>query len=185
MDEAIRTLKSTTFFGRRLTRRQIVEVQKTVRDFPALSRRELGHTICEHLGWHAPSGTDSIQSALGLLEALEEAGVVTLPRKDETRAPGRQRRPVRTARSEAPSPGISRHCSSDRRSWSTMSRSMCSTVSCKADRRSGRAVPTLGSPAGRSASGNRENRPRPPHPHTEANHAAHEEITAREDRLLK
>ena len=104
MDEAIRTLKSTTFFGWRLTRRQIAEVQKTVRDFPALSRRELGHTICEHLGWHAPSGTDSIQSALGLLEALEEAGVVTLPRKDETRAPGRQRRPVRTARSEAPAP---------------------------------------------------------------------------------
>ena len=102
MDEAIRTLKSTTFFGRRLTRRQIAEVQKTVRDFPALSRRELGHTICEHLGWHAPSGTDSIQSALGLLEALAEVGVVTLPRKDETRAPGRQRRPVRTARSEAP-----------------------------------------------------------------------------------
>ena len=112
MDEAIRTLKSTTFFGRRLTRRQIAEVQKTVRDFPALSRRELGHTICEHLGWHAPSGTDSIQSALGLLEALEEAGVVTLPRKDETRAPGRQRTPVRTARSEAPAPfdcALARH----------------------------------------------------------------------------
>ena len=79
MDESIQTLKSTTFFGRRLTRRKIAEVQKVVRDFPALSRRELGHTICEHLGWRTPKGTDSIQSALGLLEALEEAGVVTLP----------------------------------------------------------------------------------------------------------
>ena len=37
MDEAIRKLKSTTFFGRRLTRRQIADVQCTVRDFPKLS----------------------------------------------------------------------------------------------------------------------------------------------------
>ena len=111
MDESIQTLKSTTFFGRRLTRRKIAEVQKVVRNFPALSRRELGHTICEHLGWRTPKGTDSIQSALGLLEALEEAGVVTLPKKDASRAPGRQQPLVWSARSEAPAPI---HCSLDR-----------------------------------------------------------------------
>ena len=108
MDESIQNLKSATFFGRRLTRRKIAEVQKVVRDFPSLSRRELGHTICEHPGWRTPKGTDSIQSALGLLEALEVAGVVTLPKKDASRAPGRQQPPVRSARSEAPAPI---HCS--------------------------------------------------------------------------
>ena len=111
MDESIQDLKSTTFFGRRLTRRKIAEVQKIVRDFPALSRRELGHTICEHLGWRTPKGTDSIQSALGLLEALAEAGVVTLPKKDASRAPGRQQQPVWSERSEASAPI---HCTLDR-----------------------------------------------------------------------
>ena len=111
MDESIQDLKSTTFFGRRLTRRKIAEVQKIVRDFPALSRRELGHTICEHPGWRTPKGTDSIQSALGLLEALAEAGVVTLPKKDASRAPGRQQQPVWSERSEAPAPI---HCALDR-----------------------------------------------------------------------
>ncbi|MCY4611784.1 MAG: hypothetical protein OXC38_08825, partial [Gammaproteobacteria bacterium] len=38
MDEAIRKLKSTTFFGRRLTRRQIAAIQQTVHDCPGLSR---------------------------------------------------------------------------------------------------------------------------------------------------
>ena len=108
MDESIQTLKSATFFGRHLTRRKIAEAQKVVRDFPALSRRELGHTICEHPGWRTSKGTDSIQSALGLLEALEEAGVVTLPKKDASRAPGRQQQLVWSARSEAPAPI---HCS--------------------------------------------------------------------------
>ena len=48
MDPHIENLKSTTFFGRRFTRRQIAEVQQTVAMFPALSRKELGQTICEH-----------------------------------------------------------------------------------------------------------------------------------------
>ena len=58
-----------------------------------------------------------------------------------------------------------------------------SIVQSRQAERPGRSYPRV--PAGRSASGNRENRRRPLHPHTEANHAAHEEITAREDRPLK
>ena len=111
MDESIQDLKSTTFFRRRLTRRKIAELQKIVRDFPALSRRELGRTICEHLDWRTPKGTDSIQSVLRLLEALAEAGVVTLPKKDASRAPGRQQQPLWSERSEAPAPI---HCTLDR-----------------------------------------------------------------------
>ena len=41
VDPHIENLKSTTFFGRRFTRRQIAEVQQTVAMFPALSRKEL------------------------------------------------------------------------------------------------------------------------------------------------
>ncbi len=56
MDEAIRKLKSTTFFSRRLTRHQIADIQRTVRECAGLSRHELGLTICEHLNWHTPGG---------------------------------------------------------------------------------------------------------------------------------
>ena len=45
MDPLIEKLKSTTFFGRRFTRRQIAEVQQMVATFPALSRKELAQTI--------------------------------------------------------------------------------------------------------------------------------------------
>ena len=92
MDEAIRKLKSTTFFGRRLTRRQIADVQCTVRDFPKLSRYELGHTICEHLNLHTPRGGNRVRTAQRLLERLEELGILTLPEKDESKQRGHRRR---------------------------------------------------------------------------------------------
>ena len=41
MDSRIKNLKSTTFCGTRLTRRQLVGMQQTVERFPALSRQEL------------------------------------------------------------------------------------------------------------------------------------------------
>ncbi len=47
MDELIKNLESTTFSGRRFTRKQIEEIQETVKIFPDLSRNELGHTVCE------------------------------------------------------------------------------------------------------------------------------------------
>ena len=49
MDPRIENLQSTTFCGRRFTRRQIAQVQETVATFPALARKELAQTICEHL----------------------------------------------------------------------------------------------------------------------------------------
>ena len=48
MDPRIKRLKSTILFGRRFTRRQIAAIQQTVAMFPALSRKELAQTICEH-----------------------------------------------------------------------------------------------------------------------------------------
>ena len=49
--------------------------------FPALSRKELAQTICEHLRWRTPTGGNRVVAALGLLERLERAGILTLPAK--------------------------------------------------------------------------------------------------------
>jgi hypothetical protein len=68
MDPKIKNLKSTTICGRRFTRQQIVDIQTTVKAFPALSLRELAHTICEHLNWVTPRGTNRIQTCLNALE---------------------------------------------------------------------------------------------------------------------
>ena len=67
LDPRIARLPSTTFYGQRLTRRQIGDIQETVGLLPQLSRTELGHTICEHLGWQTPRGTNRIQLAMRVL----------------------------------------------------------------------------------------------------------------------
>ena len=51
IDPRIQRLKLTTFLGKRLTRRQIADVQEMAASLPGLSRNELGKTVCEHLGW--------------------------------------------------------------------------------------------------------------------------------------
>ncbi len=84
MDPRIERLESTTFCGRRLTRRQIAEVQETVALSPALSRNELSRTICEHLNWTTPKGGYRVAACLRMLESLEECGVLTLPAKRNT-----------------------------------------------------------------------------------------------------
>jgi len=51
MDNDLEHLKSTTFGGRRFTRKQLVQIRETIRAYPNLSRRELSHTFCEHFSW--------------------------------------------------------------------------------------------------------------------------------------
>ena len=94
MDPRIENLKSTTFFGKRLRRRQIADIQTTVSLFPGLSRRELGSTICEHLGWFTPNGGYRVQSCLRMLEQLEELGILRLPAKRESMRRGPQKPPA-------------------------------------------------------------------------------------------
>ncbi len=62
MDFRIENVKSTTLGGTRLTRRWIVDLQKMVARFPALSRHELASTLCSHLGWFTPKGRDRLGS---------------------------------------------------------------------------------------------------------------------------
>jgi hypothetical protein len=81
MSQDIEALESTTFGGKRFTRKQLVHIQETVETFPALSRRELGHTICEILRWTTPKGLHRIQACLGALAEMEEIGIIKLPAK--------------------------------------------------------------------------------------------------------
>ena len=101
MDPLIKNLKSTTFFGRRFTRKQIADIQQTVATFPALSRKELAQTICEHLNWRTPSGSNRVAAALGLLEELAQAGILQLPPKRvESMRSGPRKPPPLTRRSD-------------------------------------------------------------------------------------
>ena len=71
MDPRFTALRSTTFFSRRLTRREISEIQATVAALPVLSQHELGQTICEQLGWRMGKGKNRIQLGLRFLAELE------------------------------------------------------------------------------------------------------------------
>jgi hypothetical protein len=78
---SVEELKSTTFGGRRFTRKQITGIQQTVKTFITLSRRELAHTVCEYLQWQTPNGNNKVQSCLDMLENLEALGILSLPPK--------------------------------------------------------------------------------------------------------
>lgn len=98
--KSVETLSSTTFSGRRFTRRQLAQVQETVQQFPHLSRAELARTLCEHLDWKTPNGKAKVESCLMMLEKLEAQGVVSLPARLIRAAP--QRRVLDKATAEAP-----------------------------------------------------------------------------------
>ena len=105
MDPRIEALRSTTFFGRRLTRQQISEIQTTVAAFPLLIRHELGQTICEQLGWRTGTGTNRIQLCQRLLEELERLGLLVLPAKDASYARG-PRKPIEKSQRTEKQPAI-------------------------------------------------------------------------------
>lgn len=92
MSTAIEDLKSTTFAGCRFQKTQLVEIQKTVKTFGALSRRELAHTICEHFRLVTPAGTHRIQTCLNALEEMESLGMITLPAKQSCQIRGSQKK---------------------------------------------------------------------------------------------
>jgi hypothetical protein len=91
--KSVDTLPTTTFSGRRFTRKQLEQVQETVARFPKLSRAELARTLCEHLNWTTPNGKCKTESCLTLLEALQAHGVVQLPAK-QVKATPRRRTPT-------------------------------------------------------------------------------------------
>ena len=87
MAVSVDELESTTFYGKRFTRKQLALIQETVDLFPHLSVRELGHTICEQLHWVNPKGSHKIQSCLQALEQMQARGLLRLPAKQPARQP--------------------------------------------------------------------------------------------------
>lgn len=86
----IEKLTDLYFSGRRFSREQLFEIQKTVQTFKNLSRNELALTLCEHLHWTNPAGKLKVKSCLDMLEQLESLGIVALPARRVTKAPVRR-----------------------------------------------------------------------------------------------
>jgi hypothetical protein len=68
--------------GRYFSKKELRQIQETVKMFPNLSRTELAFTICEHLSWITPKGSNKINSCLGALEQLENREYIKLPQKE-------------------------------------------------------------------------------------------------------
>ncbi|MCP4901015.1 MAG: DUF4338 domain-containing protein, partial [bacterium] len=105
MKEAIEALASTTFAGKRFTRRELAQIQQTVNDCRHLNFRELGHTLCEHLNWVTPGGQHRIQSCLKALEEMQAADLFQLPEKRTRRGKARQK-PIQWQHHTAEQPAI-------------------------------------------------------------------------------
>ena len=71
--------KPLTLSGRYFSKKELRQVQETVKMFPDLSRTELAFTICEHLSWITPKGSDKIMSCLNGLERLENSTQICAP----------------------------------------------------------------------------------------------------------
>ncbi|MCH7695980.1 MAG: IS4 family transposase [Proteobacteria bacterium] len=98
----MQTKNPITVAGRRVTKKQIAHIQETVRAFPALSLRELGHTLCEHFRWLTPTGKSQIQSCLTALETMAQRNLITLPAKIECQKRGPQKKIIWTERTQRP-----------------------------------------------------------------------------------
>ena len=67
--------------GRPIKKEEIAQIRETVETFCNLSRSELAHTVCEHLGWHTASGGNKVDACMKLFKILEDRGMIQLPAK--------------------------------------------------------------------------------------------------------
>ncbi len=106
MDPRITALQSTTFSGRRLSRRQIAEVQETVEMLPNESRNEMCKIICEHLDWVTAKGDDKVGVCTGMFEQFEQRGILRLSERRQNMVRAKSGKPVWSSVSD-PEPPIS------------------------------------------------------------------------------
>jgi hypothetical protein len=103
MNKKLKAISTATFGGRRFRVQQIIDIQKTVNRCFGLSRSELAHTICEHVNWITPRGTNRIQTCLNALEEMEASGIIKLPEKTKRANKAHQKEIIHTAQTnEAP-----------------------------------------------------------------------------------
>jgi len=86
--------------GREITDSDVEHVKAVVSGFPALSRKELAQTLCEHWGWVTGTGSHKETACLKLLGKLEGLGVIRLPGKrgNNLRRQSRSPRPAERTR---------------------------------------------------------------------------------------
>lgn len=77
----------TTCCGRPINNEEVTQIQETVKLFGNLSRKELTNTICEHLEWRTPSGTNKLDACLKMLKEFEKKGLLHLPAKKQQSKP--------------------------------------------------------------------------------------------------
>lgn len=75
--------------GREIYDRDIEGIQEVTRVCGGLSRKELAHTVCDHLSWVTASGRHKIDACMKLLKKLEAMGTIVLPAKQEHKPPPR------------------------------------------------------------------------------------------------
>lgn len=87
--------------GREISAEELEHIRSTVEIFPDLNRRELAHSLCEHMGWYTASGSTKVDACLKLLERLDAENAVKLPAKREQGRHGQPcRGPERTSRTD-------------------------------------------------------------------------------------
>lgn len=96
MNKELKEVSTATFGGRKFRKQQIIDIQKTVNIFSSLSRSELAHTICEHVNWTTPRGTNRIQTCFNALEEMEASGIIKLPAKIERTKRAGQKKIIHT-----------------------------------------------------------------------------------------
>ncbi|MGM0601615.1 MAG: Druantia anti-phage system protein DruA [Candidatus Rifleibacteriota bacterium] len=69
--------------GRRIKEDEVKQICETVKTFSNLSRQELAHTICEHLGWYTASGKHKLDACQKLLHRMETQDLILLPKKNK------------------------------------------------------------------------------------------------------
>jgi hypothetical protein len=99
-----RDIEPIKFCGRRFSVPDLELIAEVVDSCWALSRTELGATVCELLEWKRPSGRLKSRECRQLLERLEQDGLIGLPPKGNGRPVGLADSTPRTAAGELAEP---------------------------------------------------------------------------------
>jgi len=107
MDMVKTITKPMTLSGRYFSKKELIQIQQTVKLFSKLNITELALTLCEHLNWVTPNGKNKINSCLTALEKLANDGYINLPQKRQQK----KRETKKIVSSTKTQEGTTIHCS--------------------------------------------------------------------------